>query len=100
MHVFVGIIAAVFLVALGACGGSSSETPPPLVPDLTRPAPKGSPTETSSSDAPGEWKVTVTGGEEIETIEPEAPSTWGGGRRPAEREMRRRPLIPEVPKQP
>ena len=73
----------VFIGLVTGCGGSASETPPPLEPDphaLPRPREPAKP----ESTAPLE-------GDEALPLREEAPSTWGSGRKrsPTQRETPR-----------
>ncbi len=69
---------------LAACGGSSSETPPPLEPD-----PRGfhyAPAQADMNDSDaGDAPRTVVPGTDDDEPKPrsKASSTWGGGSKPA-----------------
>ena len=73
------VLGVAFALPLAACGGSSSETPPPLQPD-----PRGfhyagvSAPEPLASDAGAE--PIANGVDEDDEVKPRAPaqSTWGG----------------------
>jgi hypothetical protein len=76
------LLAGVCFVALVGCGGSSSETPPPLEPDFQHGAPRsGSPAPPGSTTRPApEGNVTEPAADTV------PPSTWGEGDGPAEPE--------------
>lgn len=80
--VFGAVLAVASIGALAACGGSSSETPPPLQPD-----PQGfhyappPPVMTDDNDA-GDAPRTVNGSEDDDKPRTKASSTWGAGKTP------------------
>ncbi len=84
-----GLVA--LLLLLPACGGSSSETPPPLEPDFDR-----APAQAASGDGrvmrDDESPGAQPGSDDVVEA---APATWGGdagaSRRPP---IRTRPLLP------
>ncbi|MEB2312847.1 MAG: hypothetical protein OZ921_09655 [Sorangiineae bacterium] len=67
-----GLWLSALAVTLVACGGSSSETPPPLEPDLARLAPPSSPGGREPADPSAAEPA------DDELVEA-APSTWGSG---------------------
>ena len=75
---FVAAVCGLGLASLGGCGGSSSETPPPLEPDLRIPEPASS----AKPASPPKPKPEAAAAEEqtpehAEAPEPDPPTTWG-----------------------
>jgi hypothetical protein len=74
-----GVLAALTMAALAACGGSSSETPPPLEPDPRgfhyAPAlPVATASDTDAGDAPA---ARATSADDDDQPRPKASPTWG-----------------------
>jgi hypothetical protein len=78
-----GAALSLTLGALAACGGSSSETPPPLQPDPAgfRYAPPFAPPITEEADAGEAPRVSPAINEPEPNPKPRvpAPTTWGAG---------------------